>query len=130
MKQLTDKQAAIKELKTWLKPGDTLHTILRHVSGSGMTRHISVYIFKGNIPYLMDYLVTQALGLKRVPMRKGEGVIIHGAGMDMGFEIVYSLGRVLFPKGFKVDGVKTRARNGDTSGFDTDGGYALKQEWL
>lgn len=126
----TDKQAAIAELKEWIKPGDTLRTVLRHVSSSGMTRHISVFIIKRNKPIMLDYLVTQALDLKRVPMGKGEGVIIHGAGMDMGFEIVYSLGRVLFPKGFKVDGKRTHARNGDTSGFDSDGGYALRQDWI
>ena len=47
--------------------------------------------------------------------------------MDMGFALVYELSRELYPKGFKVAGV---GRNGDTSGHDKDGGYALKQRWL
>ena len=45
----------------------------------------------------------------------------------MGFEIVYNLGRKLFHDGFKVEG---RGRNGDMSGHDNDGGYALKHRWL
>lgn len=56
-----------------------------------------------------------------------EAVKIGGCGMDMGFHIAYELGRVLFPEGFKVDGV---GRNGDTSGWDNDGGYALYQRWM
>lgn len=73
--------------------------------------------------------------------------------MDMGFAVVYDLGRVMFPDGFGVagkypngsDGRPTtkemaakaveigatfRGRNGDPSGWDNDGGYALKQRWL
>ena len=46
--------------------------------------------------------------------------------MDMGFEIVYHLGRVLWPDG---DGKFTRNRNGDT-GPETDGGYLFNQRWL
>lgn len=36
------KDEARKRLKEVLKPGDTVYTILRHVSRSGMTRHISL----------------------------------------------------------------------------------------
>ena|ERR1035437_1828097 len=56
-------------------------------------------------------------------MMDGDG----GCGMDMGFHLVYNLGRTLFPEGFKVEG---RGRNGDASGWDKDGGYALKQRWI
>lgn len=34
---------AIEHLRTMIKPGDTVHTVLRHVSKSGMTRGIDVY---------------------------------------------------------------------------------------
>jgi hypothetical protein len=51
--------------------------------------------------------------------RDRQGIKIGGCGMDMGFSLVYDLGRTLYPRGFKVNG---RGRK--------DGGYALKQEWL
>lgn len=47
--------------------------------------------------------------------------------MDMGFSVVYNLSSALFPDGFKTTGF---GRNGDTSGWDKDGGYKLKQEWI
>ena len=68
--------------------------------------------------------------------------------MNMRFATVYALGRALFPDGFGIMGEKDgkrrrpkspeaaaqmvrhgwafRGRNGDTSGWDTDGGYALR----
>jgi hypothetical protein len=59
--------------------------------------------------------------------RDREGLKVSGCGMDMGFAVVHELGRALFPEGFKVEGV---GRNGDTSGWDRDGGYALKHRWI
>lgn len=132
---MTKKQSevndAIARLRETLKPGDTLHTVLRSVSRSGMSRVIDVYHFykdeKGEIRQeWLSYWIAQACGFSFQKAGTG-GIKIAGCGMDMGFEIVYTLGRVLFPEGFAVTG---RGRNGDTSGRDTDGGYALRQEWL
>ncbi len=106
-----DKQEAIKELRAILKKGDTLHTILRHVSRSGMTRHISVIFTKNNQIISLDHLVSKALDRRRVPFNKGEGVIVSGCGMDMGFEVVYALSSAVF-------------------GYKNRGGYALKQHWM
>lgn len=129
MNTITEKQEAINELKKMLKPGDKVYTILRHVSASGMQRQISVVIPLGrNGIRNLDWYVEKILGLKR--NMKHEGVVINGIGMDMGFEIVYRLSAALYPDGFKVDMVKTTPRNGDTSGWDNDGGYALKHEWI
>jgi hypothetical protein len=73
--------------------------------------------------------------------------------MDMGWELVYTLGCYLWPEGFGIKGklplgrtcrpaTKEKAalavskgaefygRNGDTSGWDDDGGYALSHRWL
>jgi hypothetical protein len=92
--------------------------------------------------------------------REHEGIKVHGCGMDMGFHLVYSLSYVLFPDGFgekcwdcsfrpdtKEEAAQSltlapdeiargvtphrfRGRNGDTSGWDEDGGYALKHQWI
>jgi len=121
------KENAIKFLRKHLKPGKKVYTILRHRSSSGMSRDISVAIvLRGEVSDISWY-VAHAIGYKRNP--DNGALKVSGCGMDMGFSVVYSLGRVLYPKGFKLP--KGRyGRNGDTSGFDKDGGYALKQEWI
>lgn len=112
---------ARERLLELLSPGDTVHTVLRHVSRSGMCRWIDLYAFKnadknGDPPvklYLSGYAAT-LLGLSchKNPHRAPR---IEGCGMDMGFALVYDLAYTLWPKG--------------TNG-NKDGGYALKQEWL
>lgn len=116
---------AIKLLRKLVRPGDTVHTILRHVSASGMTRRIDLVKITRKGPLYLTVLAAKACGYRTTG--NGNGLVIGGCGMDMGFEAVYQLGRALFPKGFKVKGV---GRNGDKSGWDKDGGYALKQQWL
>lgn len=120
-----DKATATNHLNWLLNPGDKVYLILRHVSASGMTRWISPIIFRKGRALDLTFSVCFALDLKRSNIH--EGARIEGVGMDMGFHMIYELGRVLFPEGFAVEG---RGRNGDTSGWDNDGGYALHKEWL
>lgn len=115
---------AIAKLREWLSPGDTLHTVCRNVSRSGMSRQIDVYLLKDGEPQWLSGFAARALDW---PQAKNEAIKVSGCGMDMGFHLVYSLSRILFPDGFKVEGT---GRNGDKSGHDNDGGYALKQRWL
>ena len=114
---LTEKQEAIARLKSWLKPGDTVYTIVRHVSRSGMMREISAIKLEMNKtrkeiqPIYLSYNIAKALGWT---MAKGnDAVKVGGCGMDMGFHLVYTLSKVLFADKLK-----------------TDAGYALKQAWL
>lgn len=120
----SEKQEAIAELRKMLKPGDTVRTILRHRSASGMSRVIDVYIIRKNEPLRLTWKVGKAVGYSYD--QKHEGLRVHGCGMDMGFDVVYNLGRALWPEG---DGKYTRNRNGDT-GPEKNGGYMLRQEWL
>ena len=128
-----EKTEAIERLRGWVKPGDTIYCVLRHVSSSGMMRvidlkHIEKVEGQGEPCLLtLGYNVALALGMKYD--RSREGVRIGGCGMDMGFELVYNMGRVLFPQGFDLTPTN-HARNGDPSGFDTDGGYALNHRWM
>lgn len=131
MKNSEEIQNAVTRLKKLLPPASTVYTNLRHVSNSGMMRHIKVFIAiknKGEKPRIYDisWLVAQALELKRAD---NGGLKVGGCGMDMGFHIVYSLGRKLYPKGFKLRKGQW-GRNGDKSGFDKDGGYSLNHEWV
>ena len=132
--QTQSREFLLNELK--LKPDDKVYTILRHVSRSGMSRRIStIYIKKVQTGDIAEEWNGEPLDITPAVSRlldyprnyPHDGMRVDGCGMDMGFEVVYNLGRVLFPDGFKVDGI---GRNGDRSGWDKDGGYALKQEWL
>jgi len=134
----TQKESAIKELREMFRPGDTVTTVLRHVSQSGMSRSISVIS-----PDLQDisYLVARATGNK-IDQTHG-GVKVGGCGMDMGFSLVYGLSRTLYREyhctGNRSWGDRcpssTHVNPGDEknnyspSVVHTDG-YALSQRWL
>lgn len=85
-----------------LKPGQTVYTILRHVSRSGMYRRISLQAISAERPGEMVWLdgACLNLGLGDRPRGRGDGVGVGGCGMDMGFHLVYSLSRALWPHGY------------------------------
>ena len=126
-----------------LKPGDTVRTILRSVSRSGMSRQISVIIMRDGMAWDASYFVGKVAGYKQA--RNSEALSVGGCGMDMGFSVVYSLSRSLFPNGFNCigkgcpandhsndwgQGNRDETLNYHPSRIHTDGGYALGQRWL
>lgn len=137
---ITERDAAREQLRAMLPPGSTVHTVLRHVSRSGMSRSISLVVAQDGEPWDISYLVARATGQKMDP-RYG-GIRTNGTGMDMGFALVYGLGRTLYPNGHDCAGddgtYKGRCPSNDHSNGDrnygphihSDGGYALRQEWL
>lgn len=154
--QQTARNEAIEQLRKWLKPGDTVNCILRHRSSSGMSRSISLVISHPDGDVMdISYWASKAMNDK-IDDKHG-GIRIGGCGMDMGFALVYNLGRTLFTEGFGIPGylphkqspgerkrpsseaeaVEMRSngylfsgRNQDDTGWDTDGGYALNYRWL
>jgi len=74
----------------------TVYTILRRVSASGMTRHISLKIAQGGEIYDITYNAALALGEKLHDVNGFNTIKVNGAGMDMGFNLVYNLSSVLF----------------------------------
>lgn len=155
-----ERQEAVEKLREWIKPGDTVYTIVRHVSRSGMQREIGIVLLskedRGMVDLHPNYLVAKALGERQ---GKRDGIIVGGCGMDMGFRLVYNLSRTLFGGkgefGCIGEGCPSNDHgNGDrdytphmseaerTGGADgkpctchrehlhSDGGYALKQRWL
>lgn len=74
-----------------LQDGDTVWTVLEHVSASGMSRNIRVIAIKGGEPYYLSWAVACVLGW---PMRNN-AVRVSGCGMDIGFHLVDVLGRAL-----------------------------------
>ena len=125
-----ERQEAIERLRERLKPGDTIYTILRSVSRSGMSRHISTMIARDGQIDDVTWLVARAIGCRRND-RDG-GIVITGCGMDMCFEVVYLLGQALWPEGFLCvgDGCQSNEHvNGDRNyapHHHKDGGYALR----
>lgn len=95
-KQL-DRDYAIEQLLThYVKEGDTVYTLIRSVSSSGMSRTMSVKIVRDNRIDDITFYVAHALDYPLVEVNGSRAIRVGGAGMDMSFHVVYSLGRVLF----------------------------------
>lgn len=101
---------AITRLREAIPAGSTVYTVLLNASRSGMSRTIKclaidTYLAPGNRPEgslapfrsIRDISMDVAKALEIRLSKDQEGVIIGGCGMDMGFHIVSSLSRVLFP---------------------------------
>jgi hypothetical protein len=128
--QRAEREEAIAKLREWLKPGDTVYTILRHVSKSGMSREIGLVIIRDGETLHPNYSAAKALGYRQ---GKSDGLIVGGCGMDMGFHVVYNLSHVLFSSGFDCigDGCPSNDHsNREDNAHHVDGGYALRQRWL
>jgi len=89
----------------------TVYTLLRSVSSSGMTRHISLKVASGSNIFDITYLAAQTMKDKLSEKNGHNTIKVNGCGMDMGFHLVYSLSSVLF------------------AGEDR-AGYKLSQRWL
>ena len=142
--QEKEQEEAKEYLRTLIKPGDTVYTILRHVSRSGMMRIIDPVIMTTDAgPYSITGWTAKALG---EPLDRDRwGVKVGGCGMDMGFHLVYNLSYTLFPDGFGCigehcpsndhsnDGMRPQGRTSIDYSPDRhhqDGGYALRHKWL
>lgn len=141
---VSDKNESVTRLRELLSPGEELYTTVTHVSPSGMTRWIRVLLIRDNHPVDISWHVARALQ-RPVNTRNHEGVETGGCGMDMGFELVYSLSRRLYPEGYECIGYDA---DGNSTGRicpandhvnkpyphvlmqHRDGGYALNQRWL
>jgi hypothetical protein len=120
---------AVMYLRKRIKPGDTVYTVIRKVSSSGMSRKMSLFIVKQGEIWDVTHYVAKATGAT-IDKKTGY-LVVGGCGMDMAFHVVYSLGRALFPKGFIPAKAGRHGRNGsDPNAIDTDGGYALNKHSL
>ena len=145
-----EREEALAKLRKLCPPGTTVYTKLNHVSRSGMSRSITPFLIRDGEPYYIAWSVAILFGQSR---DKYDGIRMDGCGMDMGFALAYNLGYYLYPDGFGLegknkrgskirpatkaaaadcvaDGYKFHGRNGDTSGWDSSGGYALNQRWI
>ena len=119
--RIEHRKSIADQLRKDLTPGQTVYCVLRHVSASGMSRRISLFIVEGGAIRCIDYAAAIAMGDK--VSDKG-GISVSGCGTDMGFHLVYNLGMALWPLGTDAP---HSTRNGQP---DHTGGYALKSTWL
>lgn len=130
-----ERQAARNWLLEILKPGDTIYTVLRHVSRSGMYRAIDLYKLEDGQPiWLSAYAAILLEGFDN----RHEACKASGCGMDMGFHLVHNLGYALFPDGYTCTGENCPSNDHRNNPYpDKDGkmhhlsgGYALNQRWM
>lgn len=113
-----------------VKPGARLYTKVIHVSSSGMSRTVDVYfVGKDRRIQWLTGLIARATAM-RFDDKRG-GIVLGGCGFDAGHEVVYRLGRAMFPKGGAVK-KSVRAFQEERAGNkrETDGGYLLVHERL
>ncbi len=109
------------KLLKMIAPGTVVYTNCEHVSSSGMTRRISLFIVHDGRIRNIDTYAADLMGYK---VSDRGGLSVSGCGTDMGFHLVYNLGHALWPNG-------TETPHGTRNGVaDSAGGYALKHEWL
>ena len=150
---MTAKQLRCEESKKWLRenmklwPGQMIYTSMRHCSRSGMYRKIAVFTAIEGVVFNISGHVADAIDAKDCDGSVGVG----GCGMDMGFHIVYSLGRALFQeeaeksKGKAANALRRALLKAQPSyyaqgfiggvkytqlGRVWDCGYALKHKWI
>ena len=143
---------ALNYLRSELTPGRAVYTKVTHVSRSGMSRSIECYLAQGR-DNLTDITWQVARATNARTDNTHGGIVMGGCGMDMGYALVYNLGRTIYPEGVPCTG--SRGYNPDT--YETtpdtprcqsndhvndanipysrdvihrDGGYALNQIWM
>jgi hypothetical protein len=141
-KQAKEREDARAKLRGFIKPGDTIYTILRHVSRSGMSRVVDAFHAGEGEPRWIGSLAARAIGERYDDKR--QGVKMEGAGMDMGFDLVYQLAYALYPHYNCLGNPEERSKrcpspdhvnpgperdNYEASVVHKDG-YALRHRWL
>lgn len=115
----------LEQLREWCPPGTTVRLILRHVSASGMTRWIDPVVFVDGDERYIGYRAAKLLGWKYD--RKHDGIKVEGAGMDMGFHLVYTLSSLLWRDTPEAEEYR---RENERPSQSADAGYMLKHRWL
>ena len=101
-----------------------------------MRRSIAVLACRNGAIWDVSGLVAKAVGY-RFDWDRGS-IIVNGAGMDMGFSVVYNLARVLYRDGFPCSGAGCLSNDHAnewpsqyTLGrLHSDPGYALRHRWI
>jgi hypothetical protein len=112
---MSKRQEATEKLRDLLPPGTTVYTILRSHAPSGMSRVIDMVVIHGNRIWRVPPTYVEAVTSFHWN-DKAEGYRIGGTGMDMGFDLVYTLSSAIY-----------RGQPGVEPNRE---GYVLSQSWL
>ena len=86
-------------------PGARLYTMISHVSRSGMQRRVRVFVAivgEDGKPEIAE-LTCFAAKVAGYSLREGD-IIVGGCGFDAGHDVVYNLGRALYPDAVRPRG--------------------------
>lgn len=132
---LEEQEHAREELRALLPPGSTVYTVLRHVSRSGMTRDLDLYVMENGEPRRITWSACKATGITY--NGRAGAMRVEGCGMDMGFHAVYTLSHYLYPQGFECIGAECPSNDHSNNPREdyrgvvhASGGYALEHRWL
>ena len=89
-----EREKAIAYLKARLSPGLVLYTCLRSVSASGMSRTFDLYYVSEQEIIRITWSAACALGWTYD--QRTEALRVQGGGLDVGYQAVSSLSRILF----------------------------------
>ena len=79
-----------------------VYCVIRKVAASGMSREIGFFVFTKTGPHWLNYYISELLGLRR---GKNDGLVVSGAGMDMGFHVVSAVSSKLFGDDYSLKSV-------------------------
>ena|SRR3990167_173938 len=147
-----DKKEAISKLMPMLRKSKFMvYSQVRHVSSSGMMRHIDFFVMNSNKPININWYIERITNTyfraKSYNAKNADSLRVSGCGMDMGFAVVYALSSCIYGhrkesifkcrgegcpsndhtndrKPYQWDRVKSKGK------IHSDGGYALIQKWL
>lgn len=111
-----EREESLARLREWFPKGSTVYTVLRHVSRSGMMRHIGVIALQTRrkehiaghpsadtevVILHPNYHAARVLGYAQAS--QNDGLKVGGAGMDMGFHVAYGLASALYGDGYALE---------------------------
>lgn len=102
----TDEQREFfDELRKLAPRGKRVYTQLNSVSASGMSRVIDLRVICDDRIVSLTYHAVNAFpDLFKLNRRSSAyGIVAQGCGMDMGFDLVYRLGVMLYDDGYALD---------------------------
>ena len=109
MKPTKEDVIRARESLAYLKPGDTVYTIIRHVSRSGMQRQVSLVTIQ---PYGDDvskryalhpnYSAALLIGARLNRDGPHDAIVRNGCGYDVAADTVQCLSRALFDNDYAL----------------------------
>ena len=91
-----DYHRALTDLRTWLSPNDTIYTITRSISRTGMQAKISVLIWQDGRFLQPNWSVAQLTPFRVLHTGPWSALVVNGCGFNRGEHIVECLSQALW----------------------------------